>query len=192
MSLSVPVVEPEQLQHVEPDLDDNSSDTMDTHRILAAINAHRRRHGAVDLQWDPTCAAAAQHWANCGQFLRDPDGRFGENLAVSDTSYDVTYECINAINVWQVRNCVPVYSDWRSSFACLRVLRVDYVCTGYICVAAVLFCCDENEKMRYTSTRTFVLVRAYLLRTRGVIIGALLRSERLNGHYSKMRAAVHQ
>ncbi|CAN0155723.1 unnamed protein product, partial [Scytosiphon promiscuus] len=85
---------------------------MDTHRILAALNAYRRRHGAADLHWDPTCAAAAQNWANCGQFLREQDGgRFGENLAVSDTNYDVTYECINAINTWQQEGMAYDYSN---------------------------------------------------------------------------------
>ncbi|CAM9196710.1 unnamed protein product, partial [Hapterophycus canaliculatus] len=85
---------------------------MDTNRILAAINAHRRRHGAEDLQWDPACAAAAQNWANCGQFLREQDnGRFGENLAVSDSSYDVTYEITNAINMWQLEGRAYDYNN---------------------------------------------------------------------------------
>lgn len=77
---------------------------MDPQRILDTINAHRRRHRAAELQWDSTCAAAAQNWANRGYFISDQDswGRFGESLAVSDTNYDATTECANAINSWQV------------------------------------------------------------------------------------------
>jgi len=76
---------------------------MDIQRILHALNVHRRRHGAGDLEWDPSCAAAAQHWANQGYLVYEQDGgRFGENLAVSDTNFDVTTECINAVNAWQV------------------------------------------------------------------------------------------
>lgn len=77
---------------------------MDTQRILATINAHRRRHGAAELQWDPSCAAAAQNWANRGYLTSDPDhcGQLGESLAVSDTNFEATTECTNAINAWQV------------------------------------------------------------------------------------------
>lgn len=76
---------------------------MDIQRILAAINAHRRQHGAEDLQWDPSCAAAAQNWANRGYLVHEEDGgRFGESLAVSDTNFDATTEVINAVNAWQV------------------------------------------------------------------------------------------
>lgn len=76
---------------------------MDTQKILDAINTHRRRHGAADLQWDATCAAAAQNWANRGYVIHEHDGgRFGESLAVTDTNFDATTECINAINLWQV------------------------------------------------------------------------------------------
>lgn len=80
---------------------------MDIQRILAAINAHRRQHGAADLQWDPSCAAAAQNWANRGYLVNEEDsGRFGESLAVSDTNFDAATECINAVNAWQVCMCV--------------------------------------------------------------------------------------
>lgn len=97
---------------------------MDTQKILAVINAHRRRHGAEDLQWDPSCAAAAQNWANRGYLVHDEDGgRFGESLAVSDTKFDVTTECLNAVTTWQVilyQTCVFAH------FFCFGRVRRDW------------------------------------------------------------------
>eukprot|EP00752_Nemacystus_decipiens_P014863 g13234.t1 len=79
---------------------------------MAAINAHRRRHGAGDLQWDPSCAAAAQSWANRGYLVNEEDGgRFGESLAVSDTNFDAATECVNAVNAWQREEMLYDYSD---------------------------------------------------------------------------------
>ncbi|CAM9819992.1 unnamed protein product [Ectocarpus sp. 8 AP-2014] len=85
---------------------------MDTQKILDTINTHRRRHGAADLQWDATCATAAQNWANRGYVIHEQDGgRFGESLAVTDTNYDATTECINAINLWQQEGTLYDYEN---------------------------------------------------------------------------------
>ncbi|KAJ7205177.1 CAP domain-containing protein [Mycena pura] len=60
-----------------------SASDADVQAYLDAHNSVRAQHGAVDLAWNNTLAAAAQEWANGCVFVHSGGklGPYGENLA---------------------------------------------------------------------------------------------------------------
>ncbi|KAM5541316.1 hypothetical protein V8D89_004870 [Ganoderma adspersum] len=63
----------------------------DVSAYLTAHNSVRKQHGAADLKWNNTLAAAAQTWVNKCVFKHSGGslGPYGENLAAGTGSYPI-------------------------------------------------------------------------------------------------------
>ncbi len=82
---------------------------IDMRRVLAAVNAHRRRHQAPPLVADAALQRYAQAWADRGEF-KHSHGPHGENIAVGHWR-DATQACLAAVEMWQAEEKNYVYSN---------------------------------------------------------------------------------
>ncbi|KAF6766373.1 PR-1-like protein [Ephemerocybe angulata] len=121
----------------------------DIQAYLDAHNSVRRNHGAADLTWSDSLAAAAQKWANNCQFKHSGGslGAFGENLSAG-TNMDIA----GAVKLWadeapQYDPSNPQFSHftqvvWKST---TQVGCAVQTCTGIFGdTPAKFFVCEYN------------------------------------------------